>query len=321
MADADTPLGFDASDRFVLVASTGGHLEQLFRWARRWGVTPDRAHWVTFANEQSLSLLEGWNVTYVDYVRPRDWRGTVRAVSPIVKAIKDADVSQVVSTGAAVAVSAAIASWRTRSRFTYIESLARVDRLSATARILQRVPRIRRYVQSPQLVSSRFAYAGSILDDFSVEEVLQRSTDDSLRVLVTVGTIKPYRFDRLLQALDPITEGDSVVWQIGESTYAPSHGTVHKSMDRGQLIEELKAADVVVSHAGVGSILASLGEGRIPLVAARSVVHGEHIDDHQQDIVRMLSAAGLVVPAEIGDLTREHLLRTTAFTSTLRTEA
>jgi len=318
MSGHPTPPSFDSNSRLVLVASTGGHLEQLHRWLDRWHVPSHQVHWVTFSNEQSKSLLDGWSSTYVNYVRPRDLLGTFRTVDPIRDAIRTLKATHVVSTGAAVAVSGAIAARRERVPFTYIESLARVDRLSTTAGILARVPNIKRYVQSDRLASSKFTYAGSILDDFYTENVQPRSSSDRLRIFVTVGTIKPYGFDRLLEAVDRVTSDDDVTWQIGESGYAPSHGTVKRSMPRSELVEHLEHCDVVVAHAGVGSILGALAAGRVPVIAARSRRFGEHIDDHQQDIARLLAARGLVRHIDPGTLDRNELLSATAIQSKVR---
>ncbi|KAA9084153.1 glycosyltransferase [Microbacterium radiodurans] len=306
---------FPPEARLVLVASTGGHLEQLHRWATRWGIASNQLHWVTFSNEQSRSLLAGSNVTFVDYVRPRDVVGTLRTVRPIRDAAMELRATAVVSTGAAVAVSAAIASRVAGVPFTYIESLARVDRLSMTARILMRFPRIRRFVQSERLSSRSFKHAGSILDDFRTETVTPRAHHERLRVFVTVGTIRPYGFDRLLEAVDRATVNDEVYWQTGESQYQPTHGTVIRAMPRAELIEHLEASDVVVAHAGVGSILSSLAAGRVPLVAARSKKYGEHIDDHQLDIANLLAHRGLVKLTDIHSLTRDDLVSATGLTS------
>ncbi|MFG6503092.1 glycosyltransferase [Microbacterium sp. P05] len=257
-------------------------------------------------------------MTYIDYVRPRDLVGAVRAVSPIREAARRIAAVAIVSTGAAVAVSGAIAARRDKIPFTYIESLARVDRLSTTAKILSPVPGVDRFVQSEALVSNRFSYAGSILDDFTIEKRLPREESERLRIFVTLGTIRPYGFNRLLAALDELTKTDDVVWQVGESTYVPSHGLIVRSMDRGKLLEQLRIADVVVSHAGVGSILAALGEGRVPLVVSRKKKFGEHIDDHQLDIARMLDARGLVRSAEVDEIDRGMLVSTTGLLSKVR---
>ncbi|MFB2586746.1 glycosyltransferase [Herbiconiux liukaitaii] len=301
LSSADTP---------VFLASTGGHLEQLYRWADRWGML-GRGTWITFKNEQSTSLLEKENVVFVDYVAPRDIRGAIRTAKVVRQVVQKTAADVVVSTGAAVAVSGALATTGRAERLLYIESLARVDKLSLTGKLLKRWPGVDRYTQSPLLESTHFKYDGSILDDFSIEDVPPVPSEKALRVLVTLGTIRPFGFDRVLKALDKELAADVVTWQIGESSYIPTHGRVEKSLDRAELIEETKAADVVISHAGVGSILASLGSGKRPIVVARLSRFQEHIDDHQLDIANLLGGQGLVLHLKVEELTRERVVSAT----------
>lgn len=302
------------NDEPIFLASTGGHLEQLFRWAQKWGVA-DRGHWITFENDQSRSLLRGLSVTFVDYVAPRDLPGVLRTRHAVVKAARQHDSTVIVSTGAAIAVSGALACLATGCDFLYIESLARVDRLSMTGRILKRWPGISRFTQSERLVSDNYRFDGSILDEFTTAPRQPADTNKQLRVLVTLGTIRPFGFNRVLQALDAELENDDVTWQVGESDYVPSHGRVVRSLARDELIALTEASDVVVSHAGVGSILASLSSGKVPVVVARQKAFNEHIDDHQFDIADLLDEKGLVHHVTTDQLTRKTLLAATGMAS------
>jgi len=63
----------------------------------------------------------------------------------------------------------------------------------------------------------------------------------------------------------------------------------------------MRGADVVVCHAGVGTIMTALSFGRRPVVVPRLAARGEHVDDHQLQIVEKLSERGLVVPVPAGD--------------------
>lgn len=292
----------------MAVASTGGHLEQLYRWCRRWAVDPANVSWVTFENSQSRSLLRGSKTRYVKYVSPRDIRGTVAAIGPIREEIAAIRATRVVSTGAAVAVSAAIASRASAVPFTYIESLARVDRRSLTANILACVPSIDRWVQSESIASSKFIYGGTILDDFRTTTHVACDPSKSLKVLVTVGTIRPYGFNRLIRGVEQVTQADAVTWQTGYSSHVPSHGTVTDSLSRDLLLTEMRSANVVVTHGGVGSILSALETGHVPVVLPRLKCHDEHIDDHQLDIVRLLAERGLVLEANDENLSRDLLI-------------
>ena len=60
-------------------------------------------------------------------------------------------------------------------------------------------------------------------------------------------------------------------------------------------------ADVVVTHAGTGSVMLALSLGKIPIVAPRYARLGEHVDDHQHQLVEALVESGLVVPWREGE--------------------
>ena len=56
----------------------------------------------------------------------------------------------------------------------------------------------------------------------------------------------------------------------------------------------MRAADVVVCHAGAGSILLARRCGHRPIVMARLGELGEAVDDHQLIMARRLDASGVV---------------------------
>ena len=63
----------------------------------------------------------------------------------------------------------------------------------------------------------------------------------------------------------------------------------------------------MIAHAGVGSALGALEEGRSPVLVPRRAAHGEHVDDHQEQIAGELERRGLAVSAEADELSYAHL--------------
>ncbi|NUT54618.1 MAG: hypothetical protein HOQ03_01365, partial [Thermoleophilia bacterium] len=53
-----------------------------------------------------------------------------------------------------------------------------------------------------------------------------------------------------------------------------------------------------VTHAGVGSVLVALANGKRPVVVPRLKAFGEAVDDHQLQLGRRFAAAGLVTLVE-----------------------
>jgi hypothetical protein len=84
--------------------------------------------------------------------------------------------------------------------------------------------------------------------------------------------------------------------------------------------EEIDQADVVISHAGVGSLHTALRAGHTPIVFARRARVGEHVNDHQVELVEAFAARSRVLAAEdeasllahLGLFLRETVRRRTA---------
>jgi UDP-N-acetylglucosamine transferase subunit ALG13 len=99
-----------------------------------------------------------------------------------------------------------------------------------------------------------------------------------------------------------------VVWQLGITQAPPGlRGTVHQFMSSTAFAEETRRADVVVTHAGVGSVIGLIESGIFPVVVPRRSAHGEHVDDHQSEISEVVSQLGIGVVREADELTLEDL--------------
>src|SRR4029453_6241613 len=70
-----------------------------------------------------------------------------------------------------------------------------------------------------------------------------------------------------------------------------------------EMRQAMLEADVVVSHAGVGSALAAMQAGRRAVYVPRRRGHGEHVDDHQVAMARELESRCLVVAREADEVT------------------
>jgi UDP-N-acetylglucosamine transferase subunit ALG13 len=68
-----------------------------------------------------------------------------------------------------------------------------------------------------------------------------------------------------------------------------------------ELSARVEEARVVVSHAGVGSIMLARRCGKRPIVVPRRLHLAEAVDDHQLPLARRLHASGLVTLLEDAD--------------------
>jgi UDP-N-acetylglucosamine transferase subunit ALG13 len=84
------------------------------------------------------------------------------------------------------------------------------------------------------------------------------------------------------------------VVQHGPSEVRPAGARCLSFAPLQTLAELVQEARIVVTHAGVGSILLSLANGKRPYVVPRLSAFGETVDDHQLESARRLEQAGLV---------------------------
>lgn len=117
-------------------------------------------------------------------------------------------------------------------------------------------------------------------------------------ILVTVGTSET-PFDRLLQAFDVVDRPDEeLVVQHGPSSVRPRDASCVDFLPFDQLVDAIRRARLVVTHAGVGSIMTTLANGKRPIVVPRLRRFDEAVDDHQLALGRRLAESGLVVLVE-----------------------
>lgn len=309
-SEADHLLGIAPGSRLLLVASTGGHLTQLAKIAGRLEASVDST-WVTFDSAQARSLLARYSdVRYMPYVAPRDFKGAARVARQVAKIGRAESYDAVISTGAGIALGLPMLTG-TRTRRIYVESVSRVQGPSLTGRVLSKLPGVELRTQHEGWASRRWKHEFTLLDDYRVVP-RQRLGDAGrpLSILVTLGTIKPYRFDALVHAVQNLlVEGDRVVWQLGATTGLEGlPGQVMESMSRTDLQGFAAQCDVVISHAGVGTAVDLLDMGIHPVLVPRRAAAGEHVDDHQAQIGDMLDGKGLATVRLPEDLTRADLL-------------
>lgn len=117
-----------------------------------------------------------------------------------------------------------------------------------------------------------------------------------MRIFAAVGTQK-YPFNRLIDALDGIarTDGFRVFVQYGSSK-PPVFCDGTAFLESNSYREMLAAADVAVVHGGVGTIRSALSLGARVVAVPRRESFGEHVDDHQLEIVSAFAEGGYIVP-------------------------
>ena len=103
-----------------------------------------------------------------------------------------------------------------------------------------------------------------------------------MNVFVTVGA--QMQFDRLIMAVDGWAASHTemhIYAQIGETSYRPEHIEYVTLLEPLEFRQRVLWADVLVAHAGMGSILTALQYGKPILVMPRQDRLKETRNDHQ----------------------------------------
>ena len=109
-------------------------------------------------------------------------------------------------------------------------------------------------------------------------------------IFVTVGTILP--FDRLIAAVDAWAgatgRGDLLFGQLcrlGPDNHRPAHFEWAEELTPMEFRARVEAADAIVAHAGIGTIVDALTRSKPLLIMPRRHALREHVNDHQLETV------------------------------------
>lgn len=294
------------------VATIGGHISELVELADRMPQDDDRV-WITGDSPQTRDLLAGRNVEFVPFIGERDLPGVLRAVPEARRLFRRHGVTQVVSTGSAIALGYLPLAAAMGLDVHYIESSTRVESCSMTGRILSRVPRVNCWWQFDP-APDRFDPIAGVYDHYRAEPRNECDGHDTSndrpqieRVVVTVGTTDR-DFRRLIERLVAVIPTDAeVLWQTGASNVDGLDIDARKLVPESELVAAINAADVVVTHAGAGSLALTLQAGKVPVFVPRRARFDEQLDDHQVELARWADGRGLAVTAEADQVQRVHL--------------
>ena len=119
------------------------------------------------------------------------------------------------------------------------------------------------------------------------------------QVLITIGQQLP--FDRLIQTAD-VCAAELTDWawlaQIGEGGFQPSHMKAVETLDQALFDATLADTDILICHAGIGTIMRALTLGKPVIVMARDADRGEHRNHHQRATLARLSHVPGIYPIE-----------------------
>ncbi|RFZ94842.1 glycosyl transferase family 28 [Mucilaginibacter conchicola] len=121
-------------------------------------------------------------------------------------------------------------------------------------------------------------------------------------VFVTAGTQLP--FDRLIEAVDDIASMHpdvQFVVQALSSRYKAKHVEVVDFLSSQEFDQYFKQANMIISHAGMGTIISALVKKKPIIVMPRQYAFNEHRNDHQVGTAKQMEANGYVYVAYDSD--------------------
>ncbi|MBQ9011207.1 MAG: exopolysaccharide biosynthesis protein [Bacilli bacterium] len=117
-------------------------------------------------------------------------------------------------------------------------------------------------------------------------------------ILVTLGT-QDKSFSRLLDAVQKqINDGvikEEVIVQAGYTKYKSDNMKIFDYIPIDKFDELISNCDLLITHAGVGSIVTAIKKSKKVIAAARLAKYQEHTNDHQLQIAQSFDDAGYII--------------------------
>jgi UDP-N-acetylglucosamine transferase subunit ALG13 len=114
-------------------------------------------------------------------------------------------------------------------------------------------------------------------------------------IFVTTGTQAP--FNRLVKVMDDLAaelNGEEIIVQASGVNFETKNIKVVGFLHPQEYNRIFDQARLIISHAGMGSIVSALTKAKPIIVIPRKAALGEHRDDHQVDSARKMEALGYV---------------------------
>ncbi len=272
--------------KLCFVASSGGHFEQIMM------LKPLMEKYESILiTEKTIYRTDVPNIKmyYLHQVNRKEVFFPIKMVANTFKSIyifilEHPDV--IITTGVLAVIPICLLAKLFRRKLIYIESFAKVYSPTKTGKLMYKYAD-QFYVQWPQMkaIYPKAIYLGGIY---------YRSMD---MIFITLGSQK-FQFNRLLKAIDRQVDekkiSDEVFAQIGFSDYRPQHYKFESFLNREEFSEWMEKADIVITHGGTGAIVGALKKGKKVIAVPRLKKYGEHVDDHQLQLVEQFKDLNLI---------------------------
>ena len=125
-------------------------------------------------------------------------------------------------------------------------------------------------------------------------------------ILVTLGT-NDKSFIRLIKKIEELKiKGlieQEIVVQAGFTKYESEHMKIFDLIDMDDFNKLLSECSLLITHGGVGTITSGLNNGKKVIAVPRLQKYGEHVNDHQLQIIENFAESGFILACyEVEDL-------------------
>ena len=117
-------------------------------------------------------------------------------------------------------------------------------------------------------------------------------------ILVTLGTQK-LSFKRLLEKIENSKVDDEIIVQAGYTEFTSNKMKIIDFINYAEMEKLVDKADLIITHGGTGSILGPLKKNKKVIACARLAKYGEHVDNHQEELVSIFAKEGYIL--ELGE--------------------
>ena len=135
-------------------------------------------------------------------------------------------------------------------------------------------------------------------------------------ILVLLGT-QNNSFYRLLKEIEKnIEDGtikEEVIVQAGYTKYESDKMKIIDLMSKEQLNKFQDEADLIITHGGVGSIISSIEKGKKVIAVPRMHEYGEHVNNHQKEIVKDFNDKGYIIGIEKVEDLKQAIIKSKDF--------
>jgi UDP-N-acetylglucosamine transferase subunit ALG13 len=137
-----------------------------------------------------------------------------------------------------------------------------------------------------------------------------------LLILVTLGT-NDKTFIRLLKKIEALKiEGiiaEEIVVQAGFTKYESEHMKIFDLIPMDEFQDLISRCNLLITHGGVGCIISGLKNKKKVIAVPRLQKYGEHVNDHQLQIIENFADSGYILPSYEVEHLEEALLKSNEF--------